>query len=63
MKYRVILKVGYNEAYFEFDDINRAAEFAGEILVHSVKSDDTDKKTSVSIIAILDEESKDGEDL
>ena len=49
MKYRVILKVGYNEAWFEFNEIQDAGEFAKSILMYHVDCEDTKRKSSVRI--------------
>ena len=50
MKYRVVIKVGYREAIFEFDDITKAGEFASAALTNSIPSDDADKATYVTIL-------------
>lgn len=52
MIYRVILKVRYNEAWFDFDDIESAGEFAKTILTHQVVSDDAKPKTTISMKVI-----------
>lgn len=49
MKYRVIVKVSYHEAWFEFDDIESAGEFAKNILTHQVESEDSKRKSTVRI--------------
>lgn len=49
MKYRLILKVGYNEIWFEFDTIAEAGLFAKTILVHQVENEDTKKKSFITI--------------
>lgn len=49
MKCRLILKVGYNEIWFEFDTIAEAGEFAKSILVHQVENEDTKKKSFITI--------------
>lgn len=62
MKYRVILKVSYNEAYFDFDTIEEAGEFAKAILVHQVESPDSRKKSSIRVEIInpaIEEENED----
>ena len=56
IKYRVDLKVGYNHAFFDFDDANTAAEFAVGILKHSTGCDDTSKVVKVNLQIINDEE-------
>jgi len=45
--YRVAIKVGYNEAHFDFDNANDAAEFARRAVGHSVSSDDQSKQTKI----------------
>lgn len=47
MKYRVILEVGYCDAYFDFDDVEAACSFATTVLLHQSESDYTKKKKSV----------------
>ena len=49
IKYRVILKVGYSSAWFEFNDGERATEFAKTALESMVANEDTGRKTFVSI--------------
>jgi len=61
--YRVILKVGYNEAWFEFDDSGIAINFASDALRYMVTCDDTKKKYYISIqIVDADAEKKESED-
>ena len=52
MKYRVILKVRYNEAWFEFDTIEEAGEFAKTILIHQSENEDCKKKSIIKIEVI-----------
>ena len=61
MKYRVILKVSYNEAWFDFDTIEEAGDFAKTILVHQVESPDSKRKSTirVEIINPAEEEEED----
>lgn len=40
MIYRVILKIGYYENWFDFDSINEAAVFAKTILIHQTLNED-----------------------
>lgn len=54
MKYRVIVKVGYHTALFEFDDMTEAGEFAKAILTHQVPNEDTSYKTSISMQILQD---------
>lgn len=49
MKYRVILEVGYNTTWFDFDDIESAGEFAKTILMHQVDNEDTRHKEKVRL--------------
>lgn len=63
--YRIIVKVGYHEAFFDFDDVNEAASFASIALKHSRGSDDSKKAYSINMKIIDkihiddDEESED----
>lgn len=52
MKYRVILKVNYYEAWFEFDTIKEAGEFAKTILVHQVENEDNKRKSTIRLEVI-----------
>lgn len=52
MKYRVIIKVSYHEAWYEFDKAEDAVNFAVQCLEHQVESEDTKRKGSVSIEVI-----------
>lgn len=52
MFYRVILRVGYSEAWFNFTDIKEAAEFARLVLEHQELNEDTTLKRSISIKVI-----------
>lgn len=47
--YRVLLKVGYNVAWFDFNNMEDAGEFAKTALTHQSPNDDTRKEASVSI--------------
>lgn len=49
MKYRLILEVGYNEIWFDFDTIAEAGAFAESILAHQVENNDTKKKSFITI--------------
>lgn len=62
MKYRVILKVSYNEAWFDFDTIEEAGEFAKTVLVHQSDSDDSKRKSSIRIDVINTEAEEENED-
>ena len=52
MIYRVIMKVSYNEAYFDFVDSAQACQFAGIALEHSTTSEDQRKLPSITIKVI-----------
>lgn len=52
MIYRVLLYVGYNEAWFDFDNMIEARDFSRQILVHQSENEDTRKKYSVTIKVI-----------
>lgn len=62
MKYRVILKVSYNEAWFDFDNIEDAGEFAKTVLVHQTDSPDSRKKSTVRIDIIDPSAEEENED-
>lgn len=49
MKYRIIITVGYNKAWFDFDTIEEAGEFAKTVLIHQSPNEDTTKKDHVSL--------------
>lgn len=49
MIYRVILKIAYVEAHFDFDDLAEAGNFAQQILVKMVDSEDCKRKPFVRI--------------
>ena len=55
IKYITAIKVGYNEAWFEFEDSKTACEFAENALNHSIKCKDTDKQTEI-ILRVFEEE-------
>jgi hypothetical protein len=65
MKYRVILKVSYHEAWFDFDTIEAAGNFARTILVHQVDSEDNKRRSTIRLEVIdtsLQEEGVEGDD-
>lgn len=43
MIYRVVIKVGYNDAAFEFESLRDAGNFARMVLTHQVGTEDTKK--------------------
>lgn len=49
MIYRVLLKVSYNEAYFDFKLAEEACLFAKIALEHSATSEDQNKLKRISI--------------
>lgn len=49
MKYRVIIEVGYCEAFFDFDTPEGACAFATKALLHQVDSEDTKRKSRISM--------------
>ena len=52
--YRVILKISYREAYFDFVDAAEACGLAKTMIEHLVSSDDENEKAKI-IIEIIDE--------
>lgn len=52
MIYRVVVKIGYNVAWFDFNTIEEAGEFAKTVLVHQTPNEDTTKKDSIRIDVI-----------
>jgi hypothetical protein len=62
MKYRVVLKVSYNEAWFDFDTIEEAGEFAKTVLVHQTESPDSKKKSTIRVEIIDPTAEEDNED-
>jgi len=52
MIYRVILKVGYHNAHFDFETVEDAATFARVALSHMVDCDDTKAKASITMLII-----------
>lgn len=62
MKYRIIFKVGYNEAWFEFSDLNEAGEFAKKLLTTLVPNEDTKKRNHIRLEIINSEIESEEED-
>ncbi len=52
MIFRVIIRVSYNEAYFDFDDALSACNFANKALEHSSAREDCKKIAKISIEVI-----------
>lgn len=57
--YRVIVKVGYYEAWFEFESMSEAGAFAQTVLTHQASNEDTTRKLSVRIDVIVNEKGED----
>lgn len=49
IKYRVVLKVGYQEAWFEFETAKDATKFAEVALTNMVTNEDNKKKTHINL--------------
>lgn len=49
IKYRVIIKVGYQVVWFEFEQAAEAIAFASTALQTMVDSEDTKKKAKITI--------------
>ena len=49
IKYRVIIKVSYNESWFEFDTMEKACEFASTALTSMVDSEDQSAENIIRI--------------
>lgn len=56
LKYRIILRVGYCEAWFEFDDPTAACDFARTALLHQTVNEDTEKRPFYLTMKIVDTE-------
>lgn len=61
MLYRIVLTIGYRDAYIEFDNVEDASKFATTLLEHYVKPDD-EKRIAKIAIEVLDPELKDEEE-
>ena len=62
--YRVVIKVGYYSAYFEFDTPEKACRFATSALTHNVSNEDTSKKSSITLEIVDSElEAKENEEV
>lgn len=59
LMYRVLIHVGYNDAYFDFDSVQDAADFASTALKHSKGCDDA---KAAQCITMEIRESKDAND-
>lgn len=49
MKYRVVIEVGYCDAFYDFDTPDEACNFAMIALSHQSVSEDTTRKKYISI--------------
>lgn len=58
MMYRVILEVGYHNAFFDFGTASTAVDFAVTALQTSVGCDDTDRALIIKMEVINDESVK-----
>lgn len=58
MKYRVVLKVSYNVAYFDFASAEDACKFAATAIEHSAPSEDQKKIPKINIEVVNPEESE-----
>ena len=56
MKYRVVINVGYCEAWFDYEDPQQAICFAMSALEHGVENEDTNKKTKIILYVIKEGE-------
>lgn len=54
MIYRVILKIGYYENWFDFDDVNDAAKFAETVLEHQRANEDRKILRAEIVLKIID---------
>ena len=61
MIYRVVLKVGYYSADFQFAEAAEAVLFAQTALMHMVDNEDTKKKSSITL-QIVNPELEESED-
>lgn len=61
MIYRVIISIGYHNAWFDFDSIEEAGEFAKVVIMHGTSNEDTKKRKSVSL-QIIDPSAKNEND-
>ena len=61
MIYRVIMKVGYYEAWYDFDDAETACSFAQLMLTHQTPNDDTRKEKHIEL-KVIDTTIKDVEE-
>lgn len=62
MRYRVVLKVSYHEAWFEFDNPGDACKLAETLLTSMVDSADQKKKASIHLVVINPEITEEDDD-
>lgn len=63
IKYRVILRIGYYEAVYEFDTVEEAGGFASTALLHQIPSEDNRSAPAyVTIRAVNIEKEKEEDD-
>lgn len=55
MIFRVVIKVGYYETWYEFESMSEAGTFAQTVLTHQADNEDTTRKLSVRIDVIANE--------
>lgn len=65
MLYRVILEVGYREAWFDFKDMTEAVVFANQIIEHMTDNKESEKpnKIHIEVIQILEEKESESHDV
>lgn len=56
MKYRVILKISYHQAEFEFDDKDEAIQFATMAVKNAVQSEDGEAYVTLRIAETFDKD-------
>lgn len=52
MLYRIVLTIGYRDAYIDFYDCEEAANFATSLMEHYVQPEDEEKLLKVNIQVI-----------
>lgn len=62
IKYRVILKIGYYEAVYEFDTAEEAGWFASTALMHQIPSEDNRSTPAFVTMKAVDVEKEKEED-
>lgn len=54
INYRVIVKVGYREAFFDFDQPDKACNFATVAVAHQAHNGENEKKIEAVCIQVID---------